>query len=172
MAKGKRLAVNLKQCNHFSKQNQRIKYQKVNLNPIIGVNNVRFFSPATAYAAVTEMEQTFHESTHQTYESFNNTDLTLESVLTQMQAMERQDMSFEDFQSFFPLADELVHYFEELHDESHQMTATQTLSLISFGSKFTISSMVFWDFVLQSIKSKPVQDSLSAIQTIKSMNAL
>ena len=63
-------------------------------------------------------------------------------------AMEQNDLSFEDYQQYFPLADELVHYFEEMHDDSHEITGAQTLSLISFGSKFSISSMVFWDFTL------------------------
>lgn len=81
-------------------------------------------------------------------------------------------MSFEDFQQFFPLADELVHYIEELHEDTHEITATQTLSLISFGSKFTISSMVFWDIALQSIKDKKVIEQLSGSQTIKALNSL
>lgn len=67
------------------------------MTPIFASQSVRFFSPATAYAAVTEMETNFASSTHQTYESFNTSDLTFDSVLSQIFALEKQDMSFEDF---------------------------------------------------------------------------
>ena len=65
-----------------------------------------------------------------------------------------------------------MHYFEEFQDDSHDISATQALSLISFGSRFSISSMIFWDFTLSKIKSEKVIEEMTSLQSIKVMNAL
>lgn len=38
--------------------------------------------------------------------------------------LEKEEMTFESFQDFFPLADELLVYFEELVDDTHKINAS------------------------------------------------
>ena len=87
-SQGRRLALNI---NHMSYAQKRhlLPIQNFTFTPLLVTQPVRFFSPATAYAAVTEMETNFASSTHQTYESFNSSDLTFDSVLSQILALEK-----------------------------------------------------------------------------------
>jgi hypothetical protein len=38
--------------------------------------------------------------------------------------LEKEEMTFESFQDFFPLADELLVYFEETVDDTHKINAS------------------------------------------------
>ena len=50
-------------------------------------------------------------------------------------------MSLEEYESFYPMADELIHYFEELsEDNSYKPSSSEIDALVSFGARFEVSS--------------------------------
>ena len=60
-------------------------------------------------------------------------------------------MTYQEYYEFFPVADELVHYFEEMVDDGLEISATQLTKLISFGAQFSIGSEKFWHFLLETL---------------------
>ena len=69
----------------------------------------RYFSTA---AAVTEMEYKFSSETQKTYANFQTSDLSFNSLLEAMDSLQKTEMTYQDYSEYYPMADELVHYFE------------------------------------------------------------
>lgn len=56
-------------------------------------------------------------------------------------------MTFEEYEQFYMLADELVHYLEgivEVEGTNQNLSSHQVLSLIFFAEQFNIFSNQFW----------------------------
>jgi hypothetical protein len=82
--------------------------------------NTRMFS---GYAAVTEMETQFTSETQKTYATFQTSDLSFKSLLESMENLQKTEMTYQEYNEFYPMADELVHYFEKMIDQEIQVNA-------------------------------------------------
>ena len=68
------------------------------------------------------------------------------------------------------MADELVHYFEQMLEGDVQVSGNQVAKLIFFGSQFGVGSQEFWVFCLEKLESK--MNELDAPKAIKVINTL
>lgn len=87
-----------------------------------------------------------------------------------MDNLQKTEMTYQEYNDFFPLADELVHYFEQMADQDVQITANQVARLINFGAQYGIGSSQFWEFTLDSLDS--LYRDLDAPKCLKVMNTL
>ena len=94
LSSGKRLVLKM----NPSSQN---KFMAVNQNMqnmlMTGSSGMRAYSAAAIPAAVTEMENSFGSSMHQTYNDFTNSELSFDSVLESMVNLEKEEMTFDNF---------------------------------------------------------------------------
>jgi hypothetical protein len=98
--------------------------------PHMRLYQARMFS----YAAVTEMESQFTSETQKTYASFETSDLSFKSLLEAMENLQKTEMTYQDYSEYYPMADELVHYFEGMLEGDLDVTANQVARLINFGA--------------------------------------
>jgi hypothetical protein len=127
----------------------------------------RFFSSS---AAVTEMEMKFSSETQKTYANYQTSDLSFNSLLEAMEGLQRTEMTYQDYNDFYPLADELVHYFEQMLEGDIQVSASQVSRMINFGAQFGVGSQQYWEFCLEKLESK--MKELDAPKAIKVINTL
>jgi hypothetical protein len=79
-------------------------------------------------------------------------------------------MTYQTYSDFYPMADELVHYFEQMLEGDVQVSASQVAKLINFGAQFGIGSHQYWDFCLEKLESK--MKELDAPKAIRVINTL
>jgi hypothetical protein len=120
-----------------------------------------------SYAAVTEMESQFTSETQKTYATFQTSDLSFRSLLEAMESLQKSEMTYEDHSEYYPMADELVHYFEQMLEEDLQVSGSQVGMLINFGAQFGVGSHQFWDFCLEKL-----QDTLGELDAAKSIKVI
>jgi hypothetical protein len=68
------------------------------------------------------------------------------------------------------MADELVHYFEQMLEGDVQVSGNQVAKLIFFGSQFGVGGQEYWEFCLEKLESK--MNELDALKAIKVINTL
>ena len=102
-----------------------------------------------SYAAVTEMESQFTSETQKTYATFQTSDFSFKSLLEAMFQLQSIEMSYQEYRDNYPVADELIHYFESMIEGEVQVTASQVAKLVNFGAQFGIGSHSFWEFCLE-----------------------
>jgi len=94
------------------------------------------------------------------------------------------EMSYHEYQDFFPMADEVSLYLVDLIEEEgedsliQRCTSSQAVSLVNFGTKFEIGEKTFWNFVLDivqkenTIKGLSPNESLHLLGTLKEFDIL
>jgi hypothetical protein len=89
-----------------------------NINTSI-IGSIKAFS--TQNAAVTEMETSFSSidshigqgTVAQAYAKFEGSDLSMKSICEIMRLLSQKDISYEEYEHYFPMADELAHHWED-----------------------------------------------------------
>lgn len=87
-----------------------------------------------------------------------------------MENLQKTEMTYQEYNEFYPMADELVHYFEKMIDQEMQVSAAQIARLINFGSIFGTGSHQFWEFLLDNLETHLAD--LDATKSLKVLNTL
>jgi hypothetical protein len=105
------------------------------------------------------MEADFHSKQESHYQAFvTKSDLSLESLIHQMETLSDSEMTKEDFQHLGPFTDEIMLYFQDLiktpEDKEIVMaslTAQNIFKMVNFAYAFDLGDNEFWSLVTSAL---------------------
>ena len=138
----------------------------------LNMNQLRYFS---GQAAMTQLEYSF---THNVYQNFQHSDLSFDSLITAMHDISKKDLSYHEFNEFYPMADELGHYLDQAIEERGSayylsiITADQATNLLKFALKFGIGLDSLMKLALDALEQDHLLGEMKPLQIIHIMNLL
>lgn len=157
------------------------------LNPRSQAALIKHFS--TTKAAVTQMDIDLaqdplnsQQGVDENYRSFVDAqDLGLEATIKSIGHLAKQDLTYEEFSEYMPMADELVMHledhmyaltYEQRMDKISKMKPADLMALLEFGIQFNIGGHEYWSLILDLASNQNILKKMKPLDAIEVMNNL